>query len=202
MIYVTCNRIERYTTPRPVPRARGATPISASIGSLHNALGHPNPAIPDQHPLHGHGPFTTTTTTTTTASPSQSGSPILQPRALAPQGLSPFHNHHQHHHHGSHHRLSNSFSQQNGFLLPESAASPDMTSSSPAPSASAFTAGATGLPEQKIIPGLVHERARKGSNYSMSSAAAARADLHAASPARGGRQEAATDEDGNDYGVV
>lgn len=54
--------------------------------------------------------------------------------------------------------------------------------------------GASGLPEQRIIPGLVHERTRKGSNtYSISSAT--RADLHS-SPGRHGNN------DGNDYEVI
>lgn len=137
-------------------------------------------------------PHTTTATTTTTASVSQAGSPILQPRALG-------------HYHQN--RLSNSFS-QHGAFLPDPA-SPELISSSPA----LATAGpGANLPEQRIIPGLVHERTRKGSNYSMSSSgavtAATRADLlhsqsqlqsQAASPSR---FETETGGDGSDYGVI
>lgn len=137
-------------------------------------------------------PHTITRTTTTTASVSQAGSPIIQPRALG------------HHHHN---RLSNSFS-QHGALLPDPV-SPELLSSSPA---LATAGGAGAIPEQRIIPGLVHERTRKGSNYSMSSSgavtAATRADLlhsqsqlqsQGASPSR---FEAENGGDGSDYGIM
>ncbi|EED15958.1 AMP deaminase Amd1, putative [Talaromyces stipitatus ATCC 10500] len=182
--------IERYAGPRNLPRAKGAptergTPISASIVSLNNALGNDR-ATSGQDP---HA-FTTSATTTTTASVSQSGSPVIQPRAL-----------------GQYHRNrpSNSFSQHSA-LLPEPV-SPELISSSP----SLATTGGN-LPEQRIIPGLVHERTRKGSNYSLSSSgavtAATRADLlHSQSPSQSQavsprRFETDTGGDESDYGVV
>uniref|UniRef100_A0A093XJC0 AMP deaminase n=1 Tax=Talaromyces marneffei PM1 TaxID=1077442 RepID=A0A093XJC0_TALMA len=180
--------IERYATPRSLPRSKNppterGTPISASIGSLNNAPSHTR--VTSDQPPH---------TTTTTASVSQTGSPVIQPRALG------------HYHHN---RLSNSFS-QHGALLPDPV-SPELPSSSPS---LATPPGGANLPEQRIIPGLVHERTRKGSNYSMSSSgavtAATRADLlhsqsqsqlqsQATSP---NRFEAENGGECSDYGVI
>lgn len=123
-------------------------------------------------------------TTTTTASVSQTGSPVIQPRPLG------------YYHHS---RLSNS---QHGTPLPDPV-SPELLSSSP----SLATAGpGVSLPEQRIIPGLVHERTRKGSNYSMSSSgavtAATRADLlhsqsQTASPSRNEAENG-----GDDFSII
>ena len=135
-------------------------------------------------------PHTTTATTTTTASVSQAASPVIQPRALG------------HYHHN---RLSNSFSQHSA-LLPDPA-SPELLSSSP----SLTTTGGANLPEQRIIPGLVHERTRKGSNYSMSSSgavtAATRADLlhsqsQLQSQAASSPSRFEAENGGEDFGVI
>lgn len=153
----TPSRIEKYSTPKSLPRARTAADVK--------------PGTSEQPPH------------ITTEPVSQSESPVMQPTGLAS---------------GASDSLPPLLNAQNGPSESSHLGPPPsqdlqshhrrQSSSSPLP----LVASSGNLPEQKIIPGLVHERARKGSTYSNSSSP--HADFHS-SPSR-------HDNDGNDYGVV